>query len=159
MKRSLLLLLLFSCCFLVACGGSPSSTRAGSNTIYIGGSTPISLNEPTVLHVTRTSPPTDNLGPFDKSVTDAQVVQKLYHAAQALPAYPTEVSISQSCLTDPEVTYHLDFLQGTTEVQRMNLDPGSCMLLSFSSTDLRQVNNAFLTLFKQAIQINELTSN
>jgi len=57
------------------------------------------------------------------------------------------------------VIYHLIFLHATTEVQRMNLDPGSCMQLAFSSTDLRQVNNAFLTLFKQAIQVNELTSN
>jgi hypothetical protein len=151
MKRSLLILVLFSCCFLVACGGSQFSTRAGS--------TPIPLNEPTVLHITRTNPPTDNLGPFDKTVTDVQVVQKLYRAALALPPYPTQASVSQACLTDPEVIYHLIFLHATTEVQRMNLDPGSCMQLAFSSTDLRQVNNAFLTLFKQAIQVNELTSN
>ncbi len=160
MKRYLLTLLLLFCTFLAACGGSQASAPAASTVTFSGGSTPIPLNGPTTLHVTRSdSAPTDNLGPLDKTVTNARAVQNLYHAAQALPAYATGASISQSCLNDTGVIYHLDFLQGNTEVQRMNLDPGSCMILSLSSTDLRQVNAAFLTLFKQTIQVSSLTSN
>jgi hypothetical protein len=114
-----------------------------------------------VLHVTRTDPsPTgNNLGPLDKTVTDPQTVQNLYHAALALPAYAVGSSISQSCLSDTGVIYHLDFLQGSNEVQKMNLDPGDCKILYLSQTDLRQVNNAFLTQIKQAIGVNSLTSN
>jgi hypothetical protein len=113
-----------------------------------------------VLHVTRTDPsPTGNLGPLDKTVTDPQAVQNLYHAALALPAYAVGSSISQSCLSDTGVIYHLDFLQGNTEVQKMNLDPGDCKILYLSQTDLRQVNDAFLTQIKQAIGVNSLTSN
>ena len=68
-------------------------------------------------------------------------------------------SISQSCLNDLGVIYHLDFLQGTTEVQRMNLDPGNCKILYLSQTDLRQASDAFLNLLKQALQLNSLTAS
>jgi hypothetical protein len=119
----------------------------------------VPANGPTVLHVTRTDPSvTNNLGPLDRTVTDVQTVQNLYHTALALPTYAVGSSISQSCLNDLGVIYHLDFLRGTTEVQRMNLDPGNCKILYLSQTDLRQASDAFLNLLKQALQLNSLTA-
>lgn len=160
MKRSLIFVSLLFCLFLAACGGSSGPTTAGSNANAASGTTPASANTSLVLHVTRTDPsPTSNLGPLDKTVTNTQTVQNLYHAAFALPAYAVGSSISQSCLSDTGVIYHLDFLQGSNEVQKMNLDPGDCKILYLSQTDLRQVNDAFLTQIKQAIGVNSLTSN
>jgi len=113
-----------------------------------------------VLRVTRSDlSPTNSLGPLDKTITDTSMVQSLYQKALTLPKYATEASISQSCLNDLGVIYHLDFLQGNTEVQRMNLDPGTCKILYVSQTDLRQVNDTFLNLLKQALQVNSLTSD
>src|SRR6266851_2159906 len=133
MKRCFVVLPLLLCLFLAACGGStvPSSTTASTQpsngqATDAGGTTPTPASSgPTVLHVTRTDPSaTNNIGPLDKTVTDAATVQNLYMTALKLPAYATGATISQSCLNDTGVIYHLDFLQGTTEVQRMNLDPG-----------------------------------
>ena len=160
MKRSCWLFALLLCLLLAACGGSSSATPAISNTNSTGGATtPVPANGPTVLHVTRTDPSvTNNLGPLDRTVTDVQTVQNLYHTALALPTHAVGSSISQSCLNDLGVIYHLDFLRGTTEVQRMNLDPGNCKILYLSKTDLRQASDAFLNLLKQALQLNSLTA-
>lgn len=165
MKRVWLILFLLLSLLLAACGGSsaPASSGAQTNTqstTASGGATSPSTSGPTVLHVTRTDPSTtNNLGPLDKTVSDAQTVQNLYHTAFALPAYAVGSSISQSCLNDTGVIYHLDFLQGSSEVQRMNLDPGSCKILYLSKTDLRQASDDFLTLLKQALQLHSLTAN
>lgn len=161
MKRSFWLFSLLLFLLLAACGGSSSPTPAVPNSNPTGGgaTTPAPANGPTVLRVTRTDPsPANNLGPFDRTVTDVQTVQKLYHTALTLPTYAVGSSISQSCLNDLGVIYHLDFLQGTTEVQRMNLDPGNCKILYLSRTDLRQASDVFLNLLKQALQLNSLTA-
>ncbi len=159
MKRCFVVLPLLLCFFLTACGGSsvPSSTTASTQpstgqATDAGGATPTPASSgPTVLHV--------NIGPLDKTVTDAATVQNLYTTALKLPAYPTSASISQSCLNDTGVIYHLDFLQDAAEVQRMNLDPGSCKILYFSQTDLRQASDTFLNLLKQTLQVHSLISN
>jgi hypothetical protein len=111
--------------------------------------------------VTRTDPSaTGNIGPLNKIVTDTATVHKLYTMARNLPAYPTGTSISQSCLNDLGVIYHLEFRQQDgSNIQRMNLDPGNCKILYLSQTDLRQASDAFLNLLKQALQVNSLTSN
>ena len=161
MKRSFWLFFLLLCLLLAACGGSSAARPAlpGSNPTT-GAATPVPANGPTVLHVTRTDPSTtNNLGPLDQTVTDAQTVQGLYHTALTLPAYAVGASISQDCLNDLGVIYHLDFLQGTTEVQRMNLDPGNCKILYLSQSDLRQASDAFLNLLKQALHVTSLTSD
>lgn len=166
MKHCFVAFLLLLCFFLTACGGSaassvPPATAANSpSTAGSSGTTPPPAGGPTVLHVTRTDPSaTDNIGPLDKTVSDASSVQNLYTLAQKLPVYPTGTSISQNCLNDLGVIYHLDFRQANTEVQRMNLDPGNCKILYLSQTDLRQASGAFLNLLKQALQVNSLTSN
>lgn len=162
MKRSFWLYSLLLCCLLLAaCGGSSAAQPALPNSNPTGSATtPAPANGPTALHVTRTDPsPTNNLGPLDRTVTDAQTVQRLYRTALSLPAYAVGSSISQGCLSDLGVIYHLDFLQGTAEVQRMNLDPGTCKILYLSQTDLRQASDGFLNLLKQALQLNSLTSN
>ncbi len=160
MKRSFWLFSLLLCLLLTACGGSSSASPALPNSNPTGSATTSApANGPTVLHVTRTDPsPTNNLGPLDRMVTDAQTVQKLYHTALTLPVYAVGSSISQDCLNDLGVIYHLDFLQGATEVQRMNLDPGNCKILYLSQTDLRQASDSFLNLLKQALQLNSLTA-
>lgn len=160
MKRTFLVLSLLLGLFLAACGGSPAPTPAIPNSNPTSGPTSTTTGNALILHVTRTDPsPTAALGPIDKTVTDPQTVQNLYHTALALPAYPVGASISQSCLNDMGVIYHLDFLQGSTEVQHMNLDPGNCKILFLSQTDLRQVSDAFLTMLQQALQLNSLTAD
>ena len=152
--------------FLAACGGptsssvTPTTTASSQTATAPAASTPPPSGNPTILHVTRTDPSANNnIGPLDKTVTDASTVQNLYTMAQKLPAYPTGTSISQSCLNDLGVIYHLDFRQDSSDVQHMNLDPGNCKILYLSQTDLRQASDAFLNLLKQAIQVNSLTSN
>src|SRR5690348_1886257 len=115
MKRAFSLLFILFCLLLAACGNQPAPTPALPNSNSSSGSTPAPATGPTVLHVTRSDPaPTGSLGPLDKTVTDVATVQKLYQSALALPKYATEASISQSCLNDLGVIYHLDFLQGST---------------------------------------------
>lgn len=167
MKYACSVVLLLLGFFLMACGGAttPSTSSAATTTPPSSasgatGNTPSAPDGPTVLHVTRTDPSaTNNIGPLDKTVTDVPTVQNLYQMAQKLPAYPTGSSLSQNCLNDLGVIYHLDFLQGSSEIQRMNLDPGECRVLFVSQTDLRQVSDAFLHLLQQALQVNSLTSN
>lgn len=166
MKRCFVVFSLLLCLFLTACGGSasaPASTSTTTNTPSATGSTSTTSSPtdgPTVLQVTRTDPSaTNNIGPLNKTVSDAQTVQDLYTMAQKLPVYPTGTSISQSCLNDLGVIYHLDFRQDSTEIQRMNLDPGNCKILYFTQTDLRQASDAFLNLLKQSLQVDSLTSN
>lgn len=165
MKRSFLLLFLLLCFLLAACGNSPTPTPPAvpnsnptSSSNSSSSNTSTSANEPTMLHITRTDlAATNSLGPLDKMITDVATVQKLYQMGLALPAYATQNSISQSCMNDYGLIYHLEFLRGSTEVQLMNLDPSSCQVLYVSQTDLRQVNSAFLTYFKQAVQVSSLT--
>jgi len=164
MKRYISILLLLFCLVLAACGSTtqPASPALPNTNPTSGSTTPSSSTnavEPSSLHVTRTDlSATDSLGPLDVTVTDVATVQKLYTEAEALPVYPSQDTISESCLTEQNVVYHLDFLKGSTEVQHINLDPGSCQILYFSQTDLRQLNQSYLTLFKQAIQVNSLTN-
>lgn len=165
MKRYLGIYVLLFCLFLTACGGPTSSSVTAStptapSTTDAPSVTPTASGDPTVLHVTRTDPSaTNNIGPLDKTITDSATVQDLFSMAKKSPAYPTGTSISESCLNDLGVIYHLDFLQGTTEVQRMNLDPGNCKVLYLSQTDLRQASDTFLNRLKEALQVTSLTSN
>lgn len=160
MRRSFLVFSLLLCLFLAACGGPPAPTPAVPNSNPTSGTTSTTTSKTMILTVTRTDPsPSDTLGPLDKTLTDVQTVQNLYNTAIALPAFPVGASISQSCLNDTGVIYHLDFLQGGNEVQHMNLDPGSCKILYLSQTDLRQVSDAFLNMLQQALQLKSLTSD
>ena len=160
MRRSLLVFSLLLCLFLVACGGPPAPTPAVPNSNPTSGTAPTTTSNAMILTVTRTDPsPSDTLGPLDKTITDAQMVQNLYSTAVALPAFPVGASISQSCLNDTGVIYHLDFQQGGNEVQHMNLDPGNCKILYLSQTDLRQASGTFLNMLQQALQLKSLTSD
>jgi hypothetical protein len=158
MKRSCLLFVLLFCLWLAACGSSPA-VGSTAQRVHPAGPASAPASGPTLLHVTRTDPSVSgNLGPFDQIVADTQQVQNLYHTALALPVYAVGASISQSCLNDMGVIYHLDFLRGTAEIQRMNLDPGSCKILYLSRTDLRQASTAFLSLLQRALRLHSLTS-
>ena len=165
MKRCFVVFVIFLSCALAACGGpTSSSVTATPGTMSATGiptSTASAANgSPNALFVTRTDPSaTGNIGSLNKIVTDSSTVQKLYSMAHQLPAYPVGSSISQSCLSDLGVIYHLDFRQDSSDVQRMNLDPGNCKILYFSQTDLRQASDSFLTLLKQALHVNSLTSS
>lgn len=166
MKRYVIFVVLFMMAFLTACGGSSPSAASVATPVDAQSPSGVAATVsppaggPTSLRVTRTDPSaTNNLGPLDRTITDVRAVRSLYAMALKSPAYPTGTSISQSCLNDPGVIYHLDFLQGSASVQRMNLDPGSCKILYFSQTDLRQVSNDFLTLLIQALQVKSLTAN
>lgn len=160
MKRSCLLFTLLLSLWLTACSSATAAGSAAPPARSTGSaSASVQASGPTLLHVTRTDPSVSgNLGPLDQTVADVQQVQKLYHTALALPAYAVGASISQSCLNDLGVIYHLDFLQGTAELQRMNLDPGSCKILYLSRTDLRQASTAFLTLLQSTLRLHSLTS-
>jgi hypothetical protein len=107
----------------------------------------------TVLHVTRT--PRNSASPvtFDKTFTDAKVVQRLYSAAIALPKF-TE----QSCGTQTQgyvfFVYHLTFLQATIQFAQMTLDDYGCMGLTIDPGDYRTTNLTFISLFAQTIGVS-----
>ncbi len=157
MKRGIVFFLLCLSLLLAGCGGSATSTPPAAGASAPAPTSSTSVVNPTTLHVTRTDlSSTHNLGPLDKTITDATAVRQLYKAALALPTLPSGQELSPNCANASGVVYHLDFLQSETDVQHMNLDPGSCMLLYFSQTDLHQMSSAFLRLFGQVIAVSPL---
>lgn len=131
------LLLLF---LLAGCGSTTTS----------GGAAP-SL---TALHVIRTSSNAygTHVAPFDRTVTDTTAVQRLYTTAQGLPA----AKGTYNCPKDIGLVYHLNFLQGITSIQQMDLQASGCQFLHISKSDVRLTNVSFLSLFTRTIGIASL---
>jgi hypothetical protein len=124
---------------------------AGCGSTNTNGGTPPS---PTVLHVIRISsnPYGMHVAPFDRTVTDTAAVQQLYTTAQGLPA----AKGTYDCAKDLGLVYHLNFLQGTTPMQQMDLEASGCGFLHISKTDARLINSSFVSLFTRTIGIPSL---
>ena len=141
MKRMLIILPLFL--LLVSC--SPS---------IMSGSTP---SQPTTLSVTRINLiPANKLAPFQETVKDATMVQQLYTTALSLP--PASSAKMAGCLDDLGSRYLLVFQPSTFPSSHMKLNPGGCLHLSIAGkkTDVRQMNQAFLSLFEKTIKVTWL---
>ncbi|MHB8600797.1 MAG: hypothetical protein ACYDER_28825 [Ktedonobacteraceae bacterium] len=113
-------------------------------------------SEITDLHVTRVSLfPGNGFAPFQTTVNDAAKIQPLYDAALALPPIPPD-GIKHLCLNDGGLIYHLDFQPTTVPSSQMVLDPAGCELLVIGKSDVRQMNQTFLTLLAKAINVSWL---
>jgi hypothetical protein len=155
--KHFLWLLCCSCLLLVACAGTTPNSQTSGGT---SSTTTTAANGLTILQVTRTDlAQTNNLGPLARTITRTSTIQQLYLASLALPAYASGVGISDACINNLGVVYHLAFFWGSTKSQVMDLEPGSCQVLSLSQTDTRRVNATYLHLVAQAIQVRSLTSN
>lgn len=113
--------------------------------------------EPTLLHVVRpglVGYHQQQVAPFDRTVRDAAAVQRLYTAALALPR-PSHPPVP--CTYDWGLVYHLTFLEGTSQLQQMDVQPLNCNhLVNLSQTDVRQTDQSFLTLLANTIGLPSL---
>ncbi len=109
---------------------------------------------PTALHVVRSSsnPYAKHVPTFDRTLTDATAVQRLYTAALALP----KVTGAYSCPKDTGLAFHLTFLNSTTSIQQMDLEASGCQFLGIGKEDMRVTNAAFLGLFEEVVGISAL---
>lgn len=141
MKSNSVATILCGVCLLLvaACGQSGGATEAS--------------NKPTALHVTLPGSqyPTSLLHPVDKTITDAQVVQRLYTAAISQPVVPKSPSTSCPAELPDDPTYHLVFLNGRTVLQTADLEATGCQFLRFGPNDVRSPDPAFLALFQRTL--------
>ncbi len=150
MKRMLIILPLFL--LLASCG---TSTLRGSTS-----------SQPTIVSVTRISLfPTNKFASFQETVKDATMVQQLYTAALALPpanlALPPVSSAKMAgCLSDAGLRYRLAFQPSALPSSQMELNPGGCQFLTITGkkTDIRQMNQSFLSLFEKTIKVAWLSN-
>lgn len=113
-------------------------------------------SEITGLHVTRVNSLHDSgFLPFEETVHDVTLLQSLYDAALALPPIPPG-GIKHLCLNDGGLIYHLDFQPTTIPSSHMVLDPAGCELLVIGKSDVRQMDQTFLTLLAKAINVSWL---
>ena len=146
MRRTTSILALSLLLLLAACG-TGSSGGTGSTS---GGTT--TTTGPTTLHVVRSNTLYLHFPPFDHTISTAVAVQKLFHAALALP----KVAGVYNCPVDTGLEYHLTFLHGTSSIQQMNLDASGCQFLGIGKQDSRVTNAAFLALFTKTVGITSL---
>lgn len=112
--------------------------------------------QPTVLHAVRPSLVGSHqqvVPPLDRTVSDAAAVQRLYAAALALvrpSQYPAP------CPADFGLVYHVTFLAGTSQLQQMDVYPLGCHWVYLSQADVRQADQAFLTLLAHTMGLPSL---
>ncbi|GCE21873.1 hypothetical protein KDK_56730 [Dictyobacter kobayashii] len=91
--------------------------------------------EPTVLLVSRPIDPyKPALPPFEKRITDAAAVQRLYDTSMALPGISPFASYN--CGSDNGEVYKLTFLNGTTIIKTMELQVSGCEWLLIDTDNL-----------------------
>lgn len=103
------------------------------------------------MHVTR--PAVNGYPSPDRTVQDAQAVQRLYSAAYALPV-PSPGRVN--CPLDNGMTYYLTFLRGTTPLQQMTLRATGCQELRLDRDGVRWTTEAFRSLFLKTVGIPSL---
>ncbi len=109
---------------------------------------------PTSLEVTRSSTiPQNHLPPFSRTITNVGAVQKLYIHAQALPKAGVH---NWMCVIGSTVVYHVRFLAGKTVLQQWDMDAIGCYAIVLHKGDLRQPNQAFVSLFAKTIGLAKL---
>jgi hypothetical protein len=123
--------------------------------LLTGGIGMASHPQPTVLHVIRPSlvGSRQQVTPLDRTVRDATTVQQLYVAALALPR-PSRYPLP--CPNDFGLVYHLTFLDGTSQLQQIDVQPLGCHWVYLSQTDVRQADQGFLALLAKAIGLPSL---
>ena len=141
MKHTTSILALSLLLLLAACGtGDIGGTSGGTTT------------GPTTLHVVRSDTIYLHFPPFDHTVGTVGAVQRLYHAALALP----KVTGVYNCPADSGLEYYLNFLHGTSSIQQMDLAASGCQFLGIGKNDSRVTNAAFLALFTKTVGIPSL---
>jgi hypothetical protein len=116
--------------------------------------------KPTAMHITRSEPSFGSLPRFEKTVTDTVAVQKLYHAALAMPTLPpgARMSCQAEQVGYESVSYHMTFLQGQKVVAQMDLQAEGCFLLRVKSEkNNREPNSSFIALFMKTAGISSMT--
>ncbi len=137
MKRTCLVIMALLTFALAGCGSTALSAASSTTS--------------TVLQVERIATITENYySDFDRTITNANAILHLYHAALALPkVLPGTV---MDCSEDAGVMYHLTF-EFRSSTRQMTLDASGCHLLTMSKTDVRITNQSFITLVQQVIGI------
>ncbi len=142
MKLQRMALVAIAILLLVSCGTNESSAQPTRPSL-----------KATVLHVIR---PAGNFPAFDRTIKDAMAVQHLYEAAYALPV-PTPGG-TVNCPMDDGTVYNLDFLHGTTFLEKMILRATGCQTLQMgnNTSNVRYTNEAFRSLFIKTVEIPSL---
>jgi hypothetical protein len=136
MKRANLLIVVLLTFAIAGCG----STALSAN----------SSTKPTALYVARIHTIPSNYHDFNRTITDASAIQKMYHSALALPkVIPGKVMM---CTVDAGVVYDLTF-ELPSSTNHMELDASGCELLTISKTDVRITNPAFMALVERVIGV------
>ena len=113
-------------------------------------------SQPTVLHVVRPSlvgHQQQQVAPFDRTMSDAAAVQRLYTAALALPR-PSQYPLP--CPDDLGLIYHVTFLEGASQLQQMDVQPLGCHWVYLSQTDVRRADQNFLALLAKTSRLPSL---
>lgn len=96
------------------------------------------------------------MSPFQRTITDATAVQRLYNAAMKLPKAPSG-QVSVNCPNDFNLHYQLRFLQNGSVVSNMDYNASGCQWLRISSSDSRITTPAFQDLLAQTLGLSKLT--
>ena len=161
MKNNLLTIVLGCILLFIACGCG--STANATSTTYsatpITHASPTPTPAPTTLLVTRVLPPaTSSLPPFDKTITDANEVQKLYSMALTTSVVP-KGAVMHCPIALAHYQYRLLFFYNKLMVSQMTLDDNGCIFLRINSDPhVHQANNDFISFFLKTIGRSSLQS-
>src|SRR5689334_3197509 len=138
MKNNLLTIILGCMLLLVicSCGSTANKTSTPDPATPITHASP----SPTILQVTRVMPPATSHPLFDKTITDANEVQKLYSMALATPVIPKGARMHCPA-TFAHYQYRLLFFQNKLMVSQMILDDSGCITLRINSDPLVHKTN------------------
>jgi|SRR5579863_448256 len=148
LKKQMLICLILPVMLVTGCGSVlVSATSSGE--------------EPTTLQVQRVNTETENhYLPFpSRTITNQQIVQRLYSAMQALPPFITSnTSGPLFCPRGTGVTFHVDFLHERSLIQEAIYSPSGCPTLRLGKNDVRAPDKLFAQIFAQTVEIsvNEL---
>jgi hypothetical protein len=160
MKNSLLTIMMGCILLLVTCSCGPIANEASAAdpaapmTPVTSSPTSQPTPAPTTLQVTRVVSPAASLPAFDKTITDASEVQKLYQMALATTVIPKGARIS--CPLVPaqyqNVYYRLLFFHNKLLVGQMKLNASGCHMLSIASDPrVHNANNDLIIFFLKTI--------
>lgn len=95
------------------------------------------------LHISQTNAIPQNGNPTfqDMDVTNAQNVQQFYNFLTTLP--PVQNMGARSCPVDFGLTYHFQFLQGSTQVHQADARITGCRSVTLDNGDVRMLTDEF----------------
>lgn len=162
MKNNLLTIVLGCILLLVtcSCGSTANATSTTYSATPITHVSPTPTPAPTILQVTRVLPPTtSSRPPFDKTITDANEVQKLYSLALATPIVP-KGAVYNCPVALAHYQYRLLFFHNKLIVSHMILDDNGCVFLSINSDPRlhNASNNDFTNFFLKTIGRSSMQS-